>query len=286
VAAFSQQGTVLTYDPENLGDHTVSTYITVNQAGQSWTITDPGKGLVYQVQNESGELYVYRPVVQFQVQTIQSGAKWILTDTYAATSWMIQPTFGTPTQVDVLNYLSTAPLYNPDGRTDITYLDMAAESQGNIYVLSYVGDGSQAADYLLDVYAPDGTFMFRTPDPKVTTTPQNVVAAKMTVDIWRNLYTLNYEQMTKPAGSRPEPTIGHWMPTPPLFSLPLTDQPDFDSRNISAVSIAFANGGIQLSPQAFIEVQSDAGYYEVHDSPTIYNVFRSGDALQVYAIPA
>src|SRR5205085_6815728 len=144
------------------------------------------------------------------------------------------------------------------------YLDMAAEAQGNIYVLSYVADGSRSADYFLDVYGTEGGFLFRSPNPSQSGAPQNVAAGKIAVDVWRNLYTLEYAPLDKPAGSRPEPGVGHWMPTPPLFSLDLTTQPDFDTRNISAILVGFAAHGITLSPdQTFIVVKSDAGYYRV-----------------------
>jgi hypothetical protein len=154
-----------------------------------------------------------------------------------------------------------------------------------MYVMSYVGDGSHTTDYFLDIYGPDGSHLMRTPDPSVTKTPQNVVAAKIAVDIWRNLYGLTYEPLLKPDGTRVEPGIAHWTPTPPLFTLPLTDQPDFQSRNIGAVTQDFALHGIILSSDAFILVMSDAGYFQVTDTGAIYDVFRSGDGLQVYSIP-
>lgn len=284
IAAFAAGGVVLTYDPNQMNDHQVSCFITVVQAGQSWTITDPGKGLAYQISNQGSSLFVYEIVTKVATHTIQAGLSWTLTDTYTANTWMIRPTFGDPSQVDVLTYVSYAPLYNPQGRNDITYLDMATESQGNIYVLSYVADGGTPADYFLDVYGPDGGFLFRTPNPKQTGTPQNVAAAKIAVDVWRDMYALNYAPLAKPAGARPEPSISHWMPTPPLFSLPLSDQPDFDSRNIGNVMNEFAQHNITLSNNAFIIVNSQAGYYQVKDTNALYDVFRSGDALQVYSI--
>jgi hypothetical protein len=287
VTLFSAAGWALTYDPAQMGNHAVSSYITVQQPGQSWIITDPEKKLAYQISNQGGTINAFRIVTQVATHTIQAGQRWTVTDSYAAATWLIQPTFGVPSQLDVFAYVSYAPLYNPDKRADITYLDMATEAQGNVYVLSYVGDGGKPENYVLDVYAPDGSFLFRSPNPSQIGTPQYVAAAKITVDVWRNLYALNYAPLAKPAGMRPEPGISHWMPTPPLFSLDLTSQPDFDSRNIAVVINDFAAHGITLSPtQTFIEVKSDAGYYQVTD-PSVnahYDVFRSGDALQVYSI--
>jgi len=65
--------------------------------------------------------------------------------------------------------------------SSITYLDLGVEGLGYLYVLSYVNDGSVAADYRLDVYDPQGNFLTRT---------TSVTAARMAVDTFRNVYTL------------------------------------------------------------------------------------------------
>ncbi len=87
------------------------------------------------------------------------------------------------------------------------------ETKGFIYVLSYLKPASgplSPSDYRLDLYNPDGTPV--TPDPALHNGEGN--AARMTVDQWRTVFTLNYEQMEGPAG-RPEPTISQWIPTTP-----------------------------------------------------------------------
>ena len=86
----------------------------------------------------------------------------------------------------------------------VTYLDMGVESKGYIYVLKVVGDTSQAANYMLDIYQPDGTFLVQT---------KGVTAGKMVVSFWRDVYTLNYEQISGPKG--PEPSVSKWVPPPP-----------------------------------------------------------------------
>jgi hypothetical protein len=83
----------------------------------------------------------------------------------------------------------------------ITYLDMGIESKGYIYVLKCVGAVSQPANYMLDIYQPDGTFLVQT---------KGVTAGKMVVSFWRDVYTLNYEQITGPNG--PEPSVSKWFP--------------------------------------------------------------------------
>jgi hypothetical protein len=87
---------------------------------------------------------------------------------------------------------------------DTVYLDVAIEHTGYVYVLSY-DQGSSPFAYRLDVYAPDqrGT-------APITTTP-NVYAARVTVDFWRNVYTLNYDELARP-GYAVEPSVSLWAP--------------------------------------------------------------------------
>ena len=90
----------------------------------------------------------------------------------------------------------------------VTYLDMGIENRGYIYVLSYANDGHAATDYRMDIYNPDGTFLVRT---------TGVAAARLAVDLWRNVNTLNFETLTGPAG-RLEPSISEWIPPTPTVS--------------------------------------------------------------------
>jgi hypothetical protein len=86
----------------------------------------------------------------------------------------------------------------------VTLLDLGIESKGYLYVLKYVGDGSQVADYLLDIYNPDGSWLAQT---------AGLSAGKMAVDVWRTMYTLNFEVLTKPDGGRTEPSVSIWLPS-------------------------------------------------------------------------
>jgi hypothetical protein len=100
--------------------------------------------------------------------------------------------------------------FSATGGGGTLYLDMAVEFSGFIYVLSVSN-----SVYRLDIYHPDqsGT------NPISTTMGFN--AAKVTVDYWRNVYSLNYEVLMTPNGSLPasgvtEPSISQWIPaTPP-----------------------------------------------------------------------
>src|SRR5262249_15940105 len=84
------------------------------------------------------------------------------------------------------------------------YLDIAAEYSGFLCVLSY---NENTFLYRMDIYHP--TQPHTTPIP--TTQPIN--AAKLTVDFWRNVYTLNYEVLQLPGPGITEPTVSLWVPT-------------------------------------------------------------------------
>jgi len=82
------------------------------------------------------------------------------------------------------------------------YLDLALDCEGYIYILSYKNDGSKPEDYQLDLYSPGGEWLSSTP---------TMNAAKIAVDSWRNIYTLNYETITGKGGGI-EPSITIWIP--------------------------------------------------------------------------
>ena len=89
------------------------------------------------------------------------------------------------------------------------YLDIAVEFSGFIYVLSQSQD---ASDFRVDVYHPtqQGT--------KPITTTRGIYGAKLAVDYWRGLYTLNYEVLQLPNGNVPmvtEPSVSYWYPQLP-----------------------------------------------------------------------
>jgi hypothetical protein len=98
---------------------------------------------------------------------------------------------------------ATAPLRD-EGGAGVEYLDMAVESTGYIYVLSFQNSGRDPDDYRLDIYDPKGVWLVQT---------SGVAAARLAVDLWRNLYTLNYETLRGVQG--PEPSISEWIPPPP-----------------------------------------------------------------------
>jgi hypothetical protein len=84
----------------------------------------------------------------------------------------------------------------------VTYLDLAVNGDGVIFVLLYLNQGAEVDDYRLDLYAPDGTYMCST---------SGVNAARIAMDASGNLYTLDYSHLLGP-GDRTEPGVSVWIP--------------------------------------------------------------------------
>lgn len=86
------------------------------------------------------------------------------------------------------------------------YLDLAVEAAvGFVFVLYFTNDGSQPSDYVLDIYTKDGAFLTQT---------RGVNVARIALDYFRNVYSLNFEAITGPSG-RLEPSISQWIPSTP-----------------------------------------------------------------------
>jgi uncharacterized protein YjbI with pentapeptide repeats len=88
---------------------------------------------------------------------------------------------------------------------NITYTAMSVEIQGHIYVLSYEDTGYDPQQFRLDIYSPDGSHLLR---------QRGLNTAALTVDLWRNLYSLNYQRLLGPGG-RTEPSVSEWVPYTP-----------------------------------------------------------------------
>ena len=86
-----------------------------------------------------------------------------------------------------------------------TLLDMAVEAKGHIFILGHTGSGKSPADYRLDLYDPAGVYL---------TSTGNFTAARITVDLLRNVFALNYEVLDT-NGRRPEPGVSQWRPPAP-----------------------------------------------------------------------
>jgi hypothetical protein len=101
---------------------------------------------------------------------------------------------------------SVMPLH-PERTAGVVPLDLSIESKGYVFVLKYLAPESGVVlpgDYRLDIYAPDGSFL---------TQVAGLAAARLQVDLWRNLFTLNYEIV--PGTGRTEPSVSQWIPSTP-----------------------------------------------------------------------
>lgn len=180
-----------------------------------WLVEDRSNNLTHDLRfNGEGlnEVDVYRGMTP--TITVKSpGAEWIVRDRTNTLTFEVrkQPVSQGSTQM-VLQFQRLSSLMSlKDGPSDsIAYLDVAVENKGFIYVLSYQKPGDTATDYRLDIYNPDGTPV--TADTTIHNGQVN--GARITVDQWRTLFTLNYQQM-EGAGGRPEPTISQWIPSTP-----------------------------------------------------------------------
>ena len=183
--------------------------VTVTTVGTAWLLTDTKTTATYDVRYEAGadhvkHLCVFR-AFGFTIDVTSPGTRWLLTDTVHGMTFEVANTSTDPNAPTLVakRLVATMPLHKSGGG-DVTYLDVAAETTGYIYVLS--SDGAKT--YMLDVYMPDGSHLFH---------QQAVYAGKLAVDQWRSMFTLNYETLLGP-GQRTEPGLSVWVPSTPASS--------------------------------------------------------------------
>jgi hypothetical protein len=180
--------------------------VTVTEAGKLWLVTETSSGAVYDVRVLPGQyeipyLFVYR-AFSLGVTTNAKGQQWEVTDTINAMNFrIVKPTSG---ELAVTQLVAIMPLRSQPDK-DLSYLDLAVETKGYIYVLMRV-NGTDP-QFLLDIYNPDGTILLTEPQAGVN-------AAKLTVDQWRSMFTMNYTSFLGP-GERTEPGISTWIPSTP-----------------------------------------------------------------------
>ncbi|TYP11586.1 hypothetical protein LY16_00943 [Xenorhabdus doucetiae] len=220
-----------------------------------------------------------------QVIAIGQGVKWQIDDLAGARSWLLTLDVTNPAEIIVADYLSYMPLNKPEG---ITYLDVAVESKGYIYVLSYRNKGRDPTDYILDIYEPDGKFLVTVPDPTLTPDPtkrQYIVAAHLVIDKFRTLVAMNYGKFLG-ENQRTQPQISQWTPTTPIFDLGIDQLPIFQQHDMDKIRAVFAENKHPLSHQATIETINNNGYFIITDVDTRYPVISTvdGDNLQIISV--
>jgi hypothetical protein len=182
-----------------------SLQLTVIAPGSSWQLVDEGNKVTYSIEMEPNLDVFHAP--SLDVEVAAPSMEWVLRDKVNTLSFAVTPDANNPTLLDVQQLIATMPL--KDGASaDVTYLDVGVETKGFIYVLSYQGTGSDSADYHLDIYNPNGVWLSRTPS---SSDYSGVNGARIVVDQWRNLYTLNYETILGP-NNRTEPSVSIWIP--------------------------------------------------------------------------
>ena len=92
----------------------------------------------------------------------------------------------------------------PDS-TNVVYLSLSVDVAGYVYVLSQNGNGYDPGDFNLDIYTPTGQHLLY---------QRGLVAAGLAVDLWRNVYTLNFQQIAGPR-NRTEPSLSEYLPSTP-----------------------------------------------------------------------
>ena len=185
-----------------------SLQLNVITPGSAWQLVDEGNNVTYDI-NMEADLDVFHAST-FSVEVVAPDTHWVLRDAVNTLTFDIKPDTKNTAVLDVQQLVSVMGL--KDGvSTDIHYLDVGVETKGFIYVLSFQGTGSAQSDYHLDIYNPDGTWLSRTPEKAGS---PGVNGARMIVDQWRNLYTLNYETISGP-NNRTEPSVSTWIPSTP-----------------------------------------------------------------------
>lgn len=110
---------------------------------------------------------------------------------------------------------------------NLTYLDVCAvgnEKMTYMYVLYYKDDGANASDYQMAIYQ----YGSQAPATNPLVSTPSVAAAKLAVDMWHTMYTLNYAMTTDSSGNpagpqtgstgpagRTVPSISEWLPPIP-----------------------------------------------------------------------
>lgn len=202
VKAFTTNG----YSSDTGGADRLTTVTTT--AGRLWLVTDTTTGAVFDVRLGEDE-YGLPDLAVYAASTIlvtvrRKAADWLLEDTTNATRYEVTRA-AAGGDLTVQQVVAFFPLRDA-ATLGVTYLDIATETKGYIYVL-FVEQTSTAPTFYLDIYSPDGS-------PLLSAPQSGVNAARLTVDQWRSMFTLGFNVVLGP-NSRTEPGVTAWMPSTP-----------------------------------------------------------------------
>ncbi|WP_128647480.1 hypothetical protein [Pseudovibrio denitrificans] len=256
-----------------------STTVTVDEPDVMWTLHDPQKNFTYEIKTINGqtdEFSVSDLLSNVTVDAIGRDTRWVVNDLAGTQSFLLLGVPDTPL-IKVYEYLSYFDLKGDDSTR---YVDFALEAKGYIYVLSYQNDGGARVPhtaYSLDIHKPNGEFLVRTPDPKLHADPEKmefVAAARLVLDPFRNVFTLDYSSFQGPNG-RTEPGVSTWIPTTPLFD----DEPAkmllFETKDIPGLVHLFKKHGVTISPDSTVEIVNPDGDFLLHSGGDTYNAIIS-----------
>ncbi len=179
-----------------------------NVASKLWFVTNKVDKAIYDVRVLTDEyaLLTLNVFANFSldIRLVSKSTEWMINDTTNALNFDVKaPGGGKPLAVQ--RVVSWMPL-RAESLTGLTYLDIATETKGYIYVLSVLQTTGQP-EFRLDLYNPDGTVLTPKAQPGVN-------AGKITVDQYRSMFSLNFNVVLGP-GDRTEPGVSTWMPSTP-----------------------------------------------------------------------
>ena len=268
ISLLSGTGVYIYFDKE---DPVASASVKVLETGRIWLIEEPVRGSSYMLELEGNKIVIYDGLSRMTVTVSSGSSRWILKDLASGKAYLALADAGEKT-IHFFEYLSYMKLY--DSGTDDTYLDFCVENRGYLYVLSFEGAGSLLEDYHLDIYEPDGRFLVRTPDERLSEgEPEHISAAKIEVDEFRSLLALNFERITG-EGGKPEPSVSRWTPTTPLFSLDESHKKELEDGNMEKIRKTFSDNKITLTAQAILTRTSE-GVYQISDMQTVSDVLTA-----------
>jgi hypothetical protein len=190
-------------------DDTTNDYsVLVTTPGKVWLVTDTKSQATFDMRvatDDSGGTHLdVFTAPSLSITVAATGLQWEIDDTANSTRYEVTKPTGSTT-LTVQQLISYMPLRDAR-KSNVRYLDIAVEPKGYIYVL-FVDQSSGSPVFSLDIYNPDGSALLGKPQTGVN-------AARLTVDEWRSLFTLNYNVVLGP-NSRTEPGVSEWMPSTP-----------------------------------------------------------------------
>jgi hypothetical protein len=237
----------------------------------NWIIKDSLCAQAYAIahSDQKDKLNVFSAFNDTTVSVIAQGTEWVVADKGLAESYHI---LAGAERLVVHAYTSYFPLVQPPGPTP-SYLDLATDVTGYVFVLYNINDGDDVSDYLLDIYSPEGRFLSRT---------NSLVGGRIALDIWRNLYTLDYRNAPGPSGpnapsGQTEPSISQWVPSPPAGQIAYSDAIDqaFVNNDPGALTAALEGSPIKLPSSFKINTISASGHWQIIGAQG-YDVILSG----------